>query len=135
MADSFIGDRIAGVGFLPVISDPTFIGTPIYHGIVSPNYVISNTKFTIWDFLEFSFFNFTQVDPIQELRDNIRDLDLRVDSDLDTFLSYNIQYIITINEAFYSGGINTWFLIQSLKLSENYDPIFSTLHLLVWKIF
>ncbi|KKK47850.1 hypothetical protein LCGC14_3151020, partial [marine sediment metagenome] len=53
----------------------------------------------------------------------------------DTLVSYNVQYIITINNTFQSGGINNWPLIQSLQQSELFEPVFSTSHLLVWKIY
>ena len=135
VADRFIAERIGAVGFLPTFSVPVLIGIPLFYRIVSPNYVYEHTKFSLRDFFSFTFFNFTQLDPIQELKNCIKSLDLREGNDLDTFLSYNIQYIITINETFQSGGINNWLLIQSLKQSELYEPIFTTHHILIWKLY
>ena len=135
VADRFIAERIGAVGFLPTFSVPVEIGIPLFYGIISPNYVYEHAKFSLREFFSFTFFNFTQPDPIQELKNCIRNLDLRVGSDIDTFLSYNIQYIITINETFQSGGMNNWLLIQSLKQSESFEPIFTTHHLLIWKIY
>ena len=45
---------------------------------------------------------------------------------------YNVQYIISIKNPLLEDGIN-WTLIQSLQQSE-LEPVFSTQHLLVWKI-
>ncbi len=135
VADRFIADRIGAVGFLPAFSVPVEIGIPLFYGIISPNYVYEHTKFSLKDFFRFAFFNFTQLDPIQELRNGIRYLDLREENDLDTFLSYSIQYIITINETYQSGGMNNWLLVQSLQQSESYEPVFITHHLLIWKIY
>ena len=135
VADRFIAERIRAVGFLPAFSVPVEIGIPLFYGIISPNYVYEHTEFSFKDFFRFAFFNFTQIDPIKELRDSIRSLDLREGSDLDTFLSYNIQYIISINETFQSGGVNNWLLIQTLQQAELFEPVFTTHHLVIWKIY
>ena len=135
VTDVLIAERIRAVGFLPTFSEAVAIGIPLFYGIISPNYVYENTKFSLKDFFSLIFFNFTQIDPINELRSNIKNLDLRNENDLDTLISYNIQYIITINETYQSGGVNTWLLIQSLLQSELYQPVFATQHLLVWKIY
>ncbi len=135
VADRLIAERIGAVGFLPTFSVPTLIGISLFYGIITPNYVYEHTNFSLRDFFSFTFFNFTQIDPIDELRSNIKNLDVRNRNDYDTLLSYNIQYIITINETYQSGGINNWHLIRSLKLSELYEPIFTTHHLLIWKIY
>ena len=66
---------------------------------------------------------------------SIRALDVREKDDFNALLSYNVQYIITINSTFKSGGINNWPLVKSLQLSELFEPVFSTQHLLVWKIY
>lgn len=135
IANSYISERIGGVAFLPTFSKPVFIGSPLYNEIISPNYVYENSKFSLLAILEFDFFNFTEVDPIQELRNNIRNLDLRDEIDLDTFLSYNIQYLITINETIQPGGINNWPLVQSLKQSDLFEPVYVTKHFVIWKIY
>jgi len=135
VADRFIAQRIGAVGFLPTFSVPILIGIPLFYGIITPNYVYEHTKFYLMDFFRFILFNFTQIDPIEELRSFMKTSDIRNRNDYDTLLSYNIQYIITINETYQSGGINKWLLIRSLKQSELYEPIFTTHHLLIWKIY
>jgi hypothetical protein len=135
VSDRYISQRIGGVGFLPTISRPTEIGMPLFYGLISPNYIYENTEFSLDDLLRFTFFNFTQTDPIEELINSVRELDVREGNDFDTLLSYNVQYIITINETFEPGGVNNWPLIQSLQDSELYEPIFATHHLMIWKIY
>lgn len=135
VADRFIAERIGAVGFLPTFSASVEIGIPLFYGIISPNYVYEHAKFSLRDFFSFTFFNFTQIDPIKELRSYIKNLDVRNGNDLDTLISYNIQYIITINETYQSGGVNSWLLVQSLQQLESYEPVFITHHLLIWKIY
>jgi len=135
VADRYIAERIGAVEFLPTFSKSVRFGIPIYYSIITPKYVSDNTKFSLWDFFKFTFFNFTQIDPIKELRSFMKTSDVRNRNDYDTLLSYNIQYIITINETYQSGGINKWLLIRSLKQSELYEPIFTTHHFLIWKIY
>ena len=64
---------------------------------------------------------------------SIINLSVSVKGDLETLRSYNVQYIISINETFLLGGINNWPLIKSLP--STLSPVFSTEHLLVWKIY
>jgi len=135
VSNRYISERIGGIGFLPTFSDSSEIGIPLYYGLISPNYVYENTKFSLKDFFSFTFFNFTQTDPINELINSIKELDVREENDFDTLLSYNVQYIITINETYQSGGVNSWLLVQSLQQSESYEPVFATHHLLIWKIY
>jgi len=135
VSNRYISERIGGVGYLPTFSESTEIGIPLFYGLISPNYVRENTKISLGDFFSFTFFNFTQINPIKELRNYIQNLDVRLGNDLDTLISYNVQYIITINETYQSGGVNSWLLVQSLQQSELYEPIFATHHLLVWKVF
>jgi len=135
VSNRHISERIGGAGFLPTFNEPAIIGTPLYYGIISPNYVHENTKFSFWDFFSFTFFNFTQINPINELKNYIKDLDIRNNNDLDTLISYNIQYIIAINQTYQSGGVNYWLLFQSLQQSESFEPVFETHHLLIWKIY
>ena len=135
VSDNLISKKIGGVGFLPTFSESVKIGLPLFYDIITPNYVYEHAKFSFLEFFSFTFFNFTQIDPIKELRSYIRNLDVRKKNDYDTLLSYDIQYIITINETYQPGGVNNWLLIRSLKLSELYEPIFTTHHLLIWKIY
>jgi len=134
-AGRYISARIGGVGFLPAFSEPTVIGIPLFYGLISPNYVHENAKFNFSELFRFDLFTFNETDPITELLNSIRALDVREGSDFDALVSYNVQFIITTNDTFQSGGINNWPLIQSLQQSELFEPVFSTLHLLVWKIY
>ena len=134
-AGRYISERIGGVGFLPTFSESTYIGIPLFYGLINPNYVHENAKFSLSELFRFGLFTFNETDPITELLNSIRALDLRVGADFEVLVSYNVQYIITINNTFQSGGINNWPLIQSLQQLELFEPVFSTLHLLVWKIY
>lgn len=56
-----------------------------------------------------------------------------IEADLKILKSeYNIQYIISAVEPELSIGA-TWILIQSLPTT--FTPVFSTQHLLVWKLY
>jgi len=83
----------------------------------------------------FSLFTFNETDSITELLNAIKALDVGKGEDFHALVSYNMQYIISINNTFQPGGINNWPLIQSLQQSDLFEPVFSTQHLLVWKIF
>jgi hypothetical protein len=131
----YISERIGGVGFLPIFSEPTFIGIPLFYGLINPQEVYENAEFTLSELYQFSLYNFTKVDPIKELLIAIKTLDIGKGEDFHALLSYNIQYIISINNTFQSGGTNKWTLIRSLEQSGLYEPVFSTTHLLVWKIY
>ncbi len=136
VTDVYLSDRIGGVGFLPTFSRSSrIIGIPLYYGIIPPNYVHENAKFSLSELFRFGLFTFNEMDPIIELLNSIRALDLREGTDFEVLVSYNVQYIISINDTFQSGSINNCTLIQSLQQSELFEPVFSTQHLLVWKIF
>jgi Ca2+/Na+ antiporter len=134
-AGRYISGRIRGIGFLPVFSESTLIGIPLFYGLISPNYVHENTKFNFSELFRFGLFTFNETDPITELLNAIKALDVGKGEDFHTLVLYNVQYIITINNTFQPGGINNWPLIRSLQQSELFEPVFSTLHLLVWKIY
>ena len=135
VSDPYISQRIGGVGFLPTFCEAVKFGLPLFYDIITPNYVYENTEFSLDALLRFTFFTFTQRDPIKELRSNIKNLDVRKGIDLETLISYNIQYIITINETYLPGGVNGWLLVRSLKHSKSFEPVFITHHLLIWKVF
>ncbi len=130
-----ISERIGGVGFLPTFSKPTVFGIPLFYGFISPNYVHENAEFSLSELSNFVLFTFNKTDPIKELLNSIRALDVGRGEDFHALVLYNVQYIISINDTFQSGGINNWPLIQSLQQSGLFEPVFSTLHLLVWKIY
>ena len=135
VSDPYISQRIGGVGFLPTFCEAVKFGLPLFYDIITPNYVYENTEFSLDALLRFTFFTFTQRDPIKELRSNIKNLDVRKGIDLEALISYNIQYIITINETYLPGGVNGWLLVRSLKHSKSFEPVFITHHLLIWKVF
>ncbi len=134
-AGIFISERIGGVGFLPTFSKSTLTGVPLFYGLINPNFVHENTLFSFSELESFGFYNFNEIDPITEFLNAIRILDVGKGEDFHSLVSYNMQYIISINDTFQSGGINKWPLIRSLQQSELFEPVFSTLHLLVWKIY
>jgi hypothetical protein len=136
--DGYIGERLAGVGFLPVIAERTPVGIPLYYGIISPKEVYKYSDFSLDQFFTFEFYSYNNTDPVRLLRNSIMDLNLSVRDDFDAFLSYNIQYLITPNESYYSGGINDWILTNSMENSVfiySNQPIFTTEHLELWKIY
>ena len=132
-AGPLIAERIAGFGFLPSFFDRVYDGKNIYYGFVTPEEVYENTEFSLLELDRFRFFIYNKNNSIRALMNSIINLSVSVKGDLETLRSYNIQYIISINEIFLLGGINNWPLIQSLP--STLSPVFSTEHLLVWKIY
>ena len=132
-AGPLIAERIAGFGFLPSFFDRVYDGKNIYYGFVTPEEVYENTEFSLLELDRFRFFIYNKNNSIRALRNSIINLSVSVKGDLETLRSYNVQYIISINEIFLLGGINNWPLIQSLP--STLSPVFSTEHLLVWKIY
>ena len=130
-----ISERIGGVGFLPTFSGSTLIGIPLFYGLINPSYVHENAKLSVSELFRFNFYTYNEINPIEVLVNAIKTLDLRNGEDFHALVSYNVQYIISINSTFQSSGPNNWLLIQSLQLSDLFEPVFSTQHLLVWKIF
>jgi len=132
-AGPLIAERIAGFGFLPSFFDRVYDGKNIYYGFVTPEEVYENTEFSLLELYRFRFFIYNKNNSIRAFRNSIINLSVSVKGDLETLRSYNVQYIISINEIFLLGGINNWPLIQSLP--STLSPVFSTEHLLVWKIY
>ncbi|MGV9205476.1 MAG: hypothetical protein ACOC44_15810 [Promethearchaeia archaeon] len=134
----FISERLAGVGFLPTISSRSSVGMPLYYGLISPNEVYENTHFSISYYVQLSFFEYNATDPVKELTRSISGLDLSKQSDFDAFRSYNIQYIIVINETHQPGGIHNWKLLQSIpdsNLVYANQSVFETEHFVIWRIY
>jgi len=136
-AGILIAERLAGVGFLPVFYTQTLDGKSLYYGFISPNEVHMHTEFTLFSSkLVFFYLNDINVKyPIRNLMRSIIGFNVTNEHDLDALQSYNVQYIISINDNFLSIGEDQWLLIQSLQQSELFEPVFSTQHLLVWKIY
>ncbi len=132
---NLIAERLAGVGFLPVFNNQTLDGKSLYYGFIPPNEVHKHTEF-ILNLNRLVFFNlndYTVKYPMRDLMRFILGFNLTKENDIYALQSYRIQYIISINEIFPSGGTNNWPLIQSLP--STFNPVFSTEHLLVWKIY
>ena len=143
ITDGFMGQKISGVGFLPTFYSRSSIGLALMYGLVTPNEVHENTEFefslsSLFDqrFSKFSPKNaiyYWETSPLEVLRRKIIILNMTYQEDRALLRSeYNVQYIISINRVFSYEG-NQWTLIQSLYKLE-LEPVFSTQHLLVWKI-
>lgn len=138
VADRYISERIGSVGFFPTFFTRSYIGTSLYYGLISSKEVHQNTNFYLPEFGVFIFFKYEKLDPIRSLIYNIKRLNVSKKNDFEVLLSYNIQYIITINQTFISSSVNNWNLIESLQQSEfvfSNQPVFSTKHFLIWKIY
>jgi len=137
VTDNYISERIGGVGFLPTFSDRVVIGISLYYGFISPNEVHKNTEFSLLELRNLLLFQSKlrsrKYDPIRHVRDKILKLNITIPGDRIILRSeYNVQYIISVNDTFSDYG-NQWILIRSLHQLE-LEPVFSTQHLLVWKI-
>ena len=125
--------RMAGVGFLPIFSDRTLIGTVLYYDFISRNEVHEHTEFSLSGLSSFNFLIFNKYDPIRSIRNKIVRLNVSLAGDLNLLqFEYNVQYIISGNETIIS-PYASWTLIPSL--STAFNPVFSTQHLLVWKLY
>ena len=128
-----IASRISGVGFLPVFSDKSLIGNTLYYGFISQNEVHEHTAFSLSGLSTLRFFTFNEPNPTRSFRNSIIPLNVSLEGDLNALRSeYNVQYIITGNGTVLSTGAS-WPLIQSLPTA--FTPVFSTQHLLVWKMY
>lgn len=138
VSNKYISNRIGGFGFLPTISEPVLIGKPLYYGLINQTQVYENTVLLLSYWYQFHFYNYTATDPIKEIRENIQNLNLTKESEFNEFKSYNIQYIISIDNNYISDGINDWILIQSLRNSlytYSNQSVFQTNHFLIWRIY
>ena len=141
--DAYVELKISGVGFLPSFLSRSYIGIPLYYGLLSPNEVRENTEFefSLSNLFDQRFFWFRpktatwfwETSPLEVLRRKIIILNMTYQEDRVLLRSeYNVQYIISVNNTFSHEG-NEWVLIRSLHQSE-LEPVFSTQYLLVWKI-
>jgi len=140
------GLRIGYVGGFPVFTNNftyTEIGDALYYGFLSPNEVFENIKFlfSLKDLLKQRFFIYSPKDtywesfPFEVLRRKIINLNMTFEGDRILLRSvFNVKYIISINNTFLSETFTQIPLIRSLQQSEILTPVFSTLHLLIWKI-
>ena len=144
ITDEYIAERISSISLLPTFYGRSHIGKALWYDLVNPKEVIENTKFlpfSLYNLLNQRFFkyrpeyasSYLETSPFNVIRINIIKLNMTFEGDRVLLLSgYNVQYIISSKENLphYS---NEWLLIQSLHQSV-LEPVFSTQHLLVWKI-
>jgi len=135
--DGSISNKVAGAGFLPVFSSRNPTGMTLYYGFINPNEVHKNTIFSLTELVTFDLFYSKYMrlkfDPIRQIKSAIIILNMTYTEDCIILrYEYGVQYIISINNN-YSHESNEWTLIKSLQQSE-ITPVFSTLHLLIWKI-
>ncbi len=134
-AGILIAERLAGVGFLPVFNKQTLDGKSLYYGFIRPNEVHKHTEFTlILNRLVFFYLHgYSMQYPMTILARSIIQFNVTKENDINALQSYRIQYIISKKDNFLTNGENQGPLIQSLMLKL--DPVYSTQHLLVWKIY
>ena len=141
--DVYIAERISGISLLPTFYGRSHIGKALWYSLINPNEVLENTvfDFEFSNFLDQRFFLFRpeyassyyETFPLEVIRLQIILLNMTYQEDRVLLRSeYNVQYIISIKEPLLEDEINL-ILIQSLQQSE-LEPVFSTQHLLVWKI-
>ena len=139
-----IANRISGVEFLLAFHGRSYIGNVLWYGLINPNEVHENTdfSFSLSNLFDQSFFRFWpktanyyyETSPLEVLRRKIIILNMTIEDDHNLLRSeYSVQYIISANNTFSDSG-SEWTLILSLHQSE-LEPVFSTQHLLVWKIY
>ena len=131
-AGIYISERIAGVGFLPSIFDRVYDGKSIYYGFISPEEVYVNTEFSLSELDRLGLFTFNRNYPIRLFRNSITKFNVSVEGDLEALKLYKVRYIISIKESF-TEDEKVYLLIQSLP--SILSPVFSTEHLLVWKLY
>ncbi len=141
--DPYVDLKISGAGFLPTFHGRPSIGLALMYGLLSPKDVLENTEFSfsLSSLFDQNFFWYRpktatfywETSPLEVLRRKIIILNMTYQEDRALFRSeYNVQYIISVNDTFSHAG-NEWTLIRSLYQSE-IEPVFSTQHLLIWKI-
>ncbi|MFX1355947.1 MAG: hypothetical protein ACFFA8_01570 [Promethearchaeota archaeon] len=143
VTDVYIAERISSISLLPTFYARSQIGKALWYYLLNPKEVIEGTYFSLVfsDILKQRFFIYRpeyvdyyfQTSPLELIRRQIIPLNMTIERDRDLVRSeYNVQYIVSSKENLphYS---NEWLLIQSLFQSE-LEPVFSTQHLLVWKI-
>jgi len=142
-AGILVAEKLAGVGFLPVFSKQTKDGKSLYYGFITPNEVHADVEFRLYsDILIFFYLNdYTVKYPIRILINSIKNYNVTNTNDLYALQTFNLQYIITINNTILSNGGNQWPLEGEnqwpliLSLPFEFEPVFSTQHYLVWRIY
>jgi hypothetical protein len=134
VAPPLIAGRIAGIGFLPAISNYEIDGKSLYYDIVTEEEVKSKTYLgSFSQMVYFYLFIYDDTNPISHLRISIQDLNVSDSWDLDILLEFRVQYIISVNPL-YHGETYTPLQLE-LSLYDSDVPIFSTQSLDIWKIY
>ena len=141
--DAYLAERISSISLLPTFYGRSLIGKALWFDLLNPKEILENTIFSLsfTGFIKQRFFiyrpeyisSYSETSPLEVIRLQITPLNMTIERDRDLVrFEYNVKYIISINRVFPHEG-NHWTLIQSLYNSE-LEPVFSTQHLLVWKI-
>ncbi|GAI91662.1 unnamed protein product [marine sediment metagenome] len=141
--DVYINLRLTGFGYLPTFHGRSSIGIDLWYDLINPNEVLENTEFSFSfsNLLDQRFFKFWpkyatyyyETSPSEVIKRKIIELNMTIEEDRNLLrYEYNVQFVISTNENALHES-NEWRLIQTLFQSE-LEPVFSTQHLLVWKI-
>ena len=137
-AGIYIEDRLSGVGFLPFWTYDYRGGRALYYGLINPEEVQGNVEFNLLGikYFNFLYFNRAKMYPWRDSLYQVRYMNITIPEDLLLMqIEHNIQYIITTKDPLVSNDFNDWTLIQSLRNSDFFKPVFSTQHLLVWRLY
>jgi len=137
-AGIYIANRLAGVGFLPIWTYDQISGRALYYGLINPEEVQENVDFDLLGMKSLNFFKFNRAKLISWLTSllQVRRMNITIPEDLLMLqIEHNIQYIITTKNPLVPIGFNDWTLIQSLHNSDFFKPVYSTQHLLVWRLY
>ncbi len=137
-AGFYIEDRLSGVGFLPFWTYDHIGGRALYYGLINPEEVQGNVDFNLLGITSFNFFYFNRAKlyPWRNSLYQVRYMNITIPEDLLLMqIVHNIQYIITTKDPLVSNDFNNWTLIQSLHNSDFFEPVYSTQHLLVWRLY
>ncbi|KKK70650.1 hypothetical protein LCGC14_2921840 [marine sediment metagenome] len=134
----YIEDRLAGVGFLPFWTIDHIGGRALYYDLINPEDVKGNVEFNLLGITNFDFLILNRVKRYTWSNSllKVRYMNMTILEDLSLMqIVYNIQYIITTKDPLVSIDPNNWILIQSLHNSDFFEPVYSTKHLLVWRLY
>ena len=136
-ANLILSERIAGYGFLPSFIDLSGDGKALYYSFTTPDEVHQNTAFSLSGLSRLYFLGYSKVDPIRILRNTIVNLNVSLEGDLELLRVLNVQYIISkkailLNEDIFYDALT---LNLTKSLPSIMSPVFSTQHLLVWRIY
>ena len=130
-----IGQKLAAMASLPIIAPEMSNGMPLYYGAISSNDIHMNTYFSLEEAYLLIFFHYQGV-IFWDWVNGVYDL-----SNIEAIIfliKHNIQYIISRNQNYLDEG-EDWKMRRTGNLLESlfseFSPVFSTKHLLIWKIY